>query len=150
MKAVSVAKYYLLKDIQGGLYDEAKLNKSLFVTQIFYLVKTGEKLFEEDFEVYRKMPIVEGAVFPATKILACRNDDDLNLEIKEFLNTMYDYLRNISSMELDALIDEEPTLKSIRSDRFLMPMIKLEEDIEGLKKIYGKRVEEVFRKIKKS
>ena len=150
MKAVSVAKYYLLKDIQGGLYDEAKLNKSLFVTQIFYLVKTGEKLFEEDFEVYRKMPIVEGAVFPATKILACRNDDDLNLEIKEFLNTMYDYLRNISSMELDALIDEEPTLKNIRSDRFLMPMIKLEEDIEGLKKIYGKRVEEVFRKIKKS
>lgn len=144
MRAISVAKYYLLRDVEGSLYDEVKLNKCLFITQIFYILKKGDKLFEEDFEVYRGVPIVDEVRFPASKIITWKNDDNLSLDIKDFLEIMYNFLRELTPKKLDALVDAEPTLKVIRDDNFLMPIINFEENQEKLEKIYMKWVGKIF------
>lgn len=116
IKAIDIAKYFLSKDKEHAVFDKtiieknnrrfyagnARLNKYLHLAQNLYIAKTGHLLFEDPLYAYDN-----GAVVPEVQenyaILRSRDEKiDIPLDIKQFLDKVYAFLKNAT---LDELID---------------------------------------------
>lgn len=97
MKASDVAKCYLEKN---GSIDNERLNKYLFLTQVVYLGKEERELFGDEFILTSNGPVLKDILKDSNNIV-----DD---KTKEFLDKIYDALKNASDGELDSIVKEDP------------------------------------------
>ena len=103
LKANDVAKYFLSKDKNRTLFNNniveknnrksyegnIRLNKYLFLSQVVYMAKYGQKLFMDDFVAYDNGPVIKEIVTDYS-LMSTRNDIvNIPSKIKDFLDKIY-------------------------------------------------------------
>lgn len=155
MKAIEVAKYYLLKDINGQLFNNnivvknerkfyegnARLNKYLFLTQVVYLAKYGRKLFDDNFVAYDNGPVLVDIMKEYSHIANNNKKTIINDNDKMFLDKIYDALKNATYEELIDITHEDPEWIKLSHDTYNAPVMNLEENIAEYQKRYKGLIE---------
>ena len=155
LSALDVAKYYLSKDPEKKLFNynivvkndrkfyegNARLNKYLFLTQVVYLAKYEKKLFKDDFCAYANGPIVEN-IMTNYGILRSKNENvDIPSNYKDFLDKIYDSLKNATYDELIDITHEDPEWIRLCHDTYNAPIMNLEKNIKEYKERYKGLIE---------
>lgn len=145
-----IARYYLSKDKDKVLFNNnvviknerkfyegnARLNKYLFLTQVVYYAKYEKRLIDEDFIAYENGPVVKEIVNEYPIISSRRKKVEISIKIKEFLDKIYDSLKNASYEELIEITHEDPEWIKLSNDTYNAPIMNLENNIEEYKKRY--------------
>jgi len=149
MKAINIAKYFLSKDKDRSIFNNkvvqhngrkfyegnARLNKYLFLSQVVYLAKYGERLFEDDFSAYENGPVVENIMQEYPR-LNTENIEMMSDAVLSFLDKMYMSLENASFEELIEITHEDPEWIKLKNNTYIAPTMNLEENIDEYKKKY--------------
>lgn len=150
ISASLVAKYYLSKDPERVLFNNnivikngrkfyegnARLNKYLFLSQVVYLAKYEKKLIEDNFVAYDNGPVIED-IMHCYPLISSRNESvEIDNNIKEFLDKIYDSLINASYDELIEITHEDPEWIRLSRDTFTAPIMNLEKNIDEYKQRY--------------
>lgn len=145
-----VAKYYLSRDPERVLFNNnvvnkngrkfyegnARLNKYLFLSQVVYLAKYEKKLISDNFVAYDNGPVIR-EIITEYPIISSRNEIvDIDDEIKNFLDKIYDALINASYEELIEITHEDPEWIRLSKDTFNAPIMNLEKNIDEYKQRY--------------
>ena len=150
MDAVLIAKYFLSKDPDRVLFNNnivvknnkkfyegnARLNKYLFLSTVVYLAKFEKKLISDNFVAYDNGPVIESVLKEYPKMFYQNEIVDIPIDIKEFLDKIYDSLKNASYEELIKITYEDPEWLKLSKGTFKAPIMNLEENIDEYKKRY--------------
>lgn len=155
--AKEVAKYFLSKDEFKELFNtniitlngrncyegNVRLNKYLYFAQTVYLAKYGKLLFAENILAYDNGPIVK-EVMEKYAVMQASKDNKTNLsnEVKNFLDKIYDSLKDATCQELVDITHEDTAWKELSDKTFNAPVIdlikyqkKYEKQYRGLIKV---------------
>lgn len=155
MKAIDIAKYYLAKDAKRKLFNDniivkndvksyegnIRINKYLFLTQVVYLAKYGEKLFDDDFVAYVNGPVIKDIVADYQYLSKLSENVNLSSDVCSFLDKIYSSLENASCEELIEITHEDPEWIRLSSKTYNAPVMNLEKNTEIYKKRYKGLIE---------
>lgn len=155
LKANDVAKYFLSKDKNRILFNNniveknnrksyegnIRLNKYLFLSQVVYMAKYGQKLFMDDFVAYDNGPVIKEIVTDYS-LMSTRNDIvNIPSKIKDFLDKIYIALENATYDELIEITHEDPEWIELSKDTYNAPIMNLDKNIEEYKHRYKGLIE---------
>ena len=119
----------------------ARLNKYLFLSQVLYLARFDEKLILDDFVAYENGPVIEN-IMTQYPLMVSRNETVvLPKNIQEYLNKVYDALKNATYEELIEISYEDPEWIKLHNNTFYAPIMNLEENLEEYKHRYKGLIE---------
>ena len=149
--AKEIAKYFLSKDKENKLFNtklimlnnrkcyegNVRLNKYLYFAQTVYLAKYGKVLFHENILAYDNGPIVKEVLEKYAVIQGSKNSKIiLDDEIKDFLDKIYEALKDATCQELVEISHEDTAWKELSSETFSAPVIDIMKYQEKYKKQY--------------
>ena len=149
--AKEIAKYFLSKDKEKELFNtkliklnnrkcyegNVRLNKYLYFAQTVYLAKFGELLFHENILAYDNGPIVKEVLEKYIVMQGNKNREIiLDDRIKEFLDKIYEALKDATCQELVEISHEDTAWKELSSETFNAPVIDIMKYQEKYKKQY--------------
>lgn len=141
LQADNVAKYFLSKDKSGKIFNfnivnyngrksyegNIRLNKYLFLSQVVYLAKNDECLLSDDFVAYDNGPVITYIISNYGKIVADKNDNiRISENVKNFLDKIYDSLKDASYEELIEITHEDPEWKNLCHNTYNAPKMNIE------------------------
>ncbi len=151
LEAKEIAKYFVSKDKDKELFNtnvivlngrncyegNVRLNKYLFFAQTVYLAKYGELLFHENILAYDNGPIVK-EVLEKYAVIQGSKDNNILLDekVKNFLDKIYDALKQATCQELVEISHEDSAWKELSNDTFHAPIIDIMKYQEKYKKQY--------------
>ena len=155
MKAIDVAKYYLSKDPNRELFNNniivkndiksyegnVRINKYLFLTQVVYLARYGKKLFDDDFVAYTNGPVIKEIVNDFQIITQLKKEVYISPETKNFLDKIYDSLKDAPCEELIDITHEDPEWIILSTNTYNAPKMNIEKNIEEYKRRYKGLIE---------
>ena len=153
-----IAKYFLFKDKNKILFNNnvvennnrksyegnIRLNKYLFLSQVVYLAKYEKKLFNDDFIAYDNGPVVKEIVenYPSMQAKTYDNEvENLPEDIKDFLDKIYESLKNATYQELIEITHEDTAWKE-KSDKTYFALVM---DLEKYKEKFKKQYREIIK-----
>jgi len=150
MNAKVIAKYYLSKDPDRVLFNNnvviknnrkfyegnARLNKYLFLSQVVYLARYEKKLISDNFIAYDNGPVIKDIITEYSIISSRKETVTIPDDVKEFLDKIYESLKNASYDELIEITHEDPEWIKLSKDTFNAPIMNLEKNIEEYKQRY--------------
>lgn len=121
IKARDAARYFLNKDKDNTLFTKklvekngrkfyegnARLNKYLHMAQNIYIAKTGGKLFEDDLYAYDNGAVAIDVQENFAVLLNRKSEPMLEEGIRDFLDRIYEILKNATLDELIELSHED-------------------------------------------
>ena len=121
VSAVDIAKYFISKDVEKKLFTKnyivsngagftegsARVNKYLHLAQNIYIAKHGELLFYENLYAFKNGAVVEEVRLGYTNI-SNNISTSLPCKIEQFLNIVYDILKDATIEELIDISHEDP------------------------------------------
>lgn len=152
--AKDVAIYFLNKDNKKKLFKDnlvtknghkfyegnARINKYLFLSQVVYLAKYGQKLINDDFKAYLNGPVIPCIMHNYQKILK-EKEYNLPLEVQEFLDKIYFALEDANIDELIDITHEDPEWIRLKEKTYNRPTMNLEKNIKEYQKRYKGLIE---------
>ena len=141
ISAEMVAKYFLQKDPQRLLFNKklveknnrssyegnVKLNKFLFLSQVVFMAKYGRKLFNDNFVAYDNGPVIKSIIHDY-QILTSKNDTIELPELeKNFLDKMYESLKDVSCDELVEITHEDPEWRKLSNETYSAPVMDIDK-----------------------
>lgn len=156
--AKDVAKYFLSKDKDKKLFNtnlieyndrksyegNIRLNKYLYFAQTVYLAKFGKLLFDDHFVAYDNGPVVKEIVenYPSMQAKTYDNEvENLPEDIKDFLDKIYESLKNATYQELIEITHEDTAWKE-KSDKTYFALVM---DLEKYKEKFKKQYREIIK-----
>jgi len=150
MNAKVIAKYYLSKDPDRVLFNNnvviknnrkfyegnARLNKYLFLSQVVYLARYEKKLISDNFIAYDNGPVIKDIITEYSIISSRKETVTIPDDVKEFLDKIYESLKNASYDELIEITHEDPEWIKLSKDTLNAPIMNLEKNIEEYKQRY--------------
>ena len=131
MKAETIAKYFLNKDLDNSLFTDeliskngsdfyngnARLNKYLHIAQNAYIAQNGKLLFDDDLYAFANGAIVKSVMEEYQRIKTTKSDvkEVIPEKTKIFLDKIYIMLKNASLDELIDISHEDDEWKNKRA-----------------------------------
>lgn len=115
LDALLIAKYFIDKSTYGNYLTNLKLQRVLYYTQLFHYTIKGDLLFNNKIKVVISGVTVEGVgekygKFNHDEIEEENNKEDfeiIEIETQEFLDKMWEILKNYTGKELGYLMAKE-------------------------------------------
>lgn len=151
MTAKEVAKYFLSKDKNKELFNtnlinlngrncyegNVRLNKYLYFAQTVYLAKYGQLLFSDDFVAFDNGPVVKEIMEEYASMQASKeNNIELSKSVRDFLDKIYDSLKDATCIELVDIVHEDSAWKDLKPNTYNAPVINIMKYKEKFEKQY--------------
>jgi len=148
--AKDIAAYFICKDKNKKIFNfkvininnrtlyegNLKLNKYLFLSQVLYLAKNNNLLFEDEFVAYDNGPVIKQILTDYAKMTCNNNEVVVSPVIKDFLDKIYVCLENATSEELVEITHEDPEWKKLSSNTYNAPTMNIKSHVDEYKKRY--------------
>lgn len=122
LRDIDIAKYFIMKDEDGSVFNfnvitkngrnfyegNARLNKYLQLSQNVYIAKYGKPLFSGTFLAYDNGAVVKDVYNNYSMLTKMRLSVSLDKEVEDYLNAIYDILKEAPIDDLISISHEDP------------------------------------------